>query len=998
MRLKNVILCMCSLAVIPLFAEKIVLDQVKPSRKIYFPAEFDSKVKTGTSPSLRLSRENSVTRPVTLKPNTRYKLTYLIKGDKISSGRKPDGKDFYGARIYFHNGKRMVAVYGNNSNEPDSGTFDWRMGQLEFISGEKTGKARIVFSLSGKGTVWFDDVQINELPREEAVSFRKAWTDDVSKCYVIPEGVFGFFDPGQQVSFQFDVTSKKKDLEYEFRVTDESGREVYRAPRKKLEKKFTVPGQECGYYIVFLDIFSGKEKVYSTQSAFAVNVPLKKRDPFFLFGFGPISILYDGLKRVGGGSLDVKLSPRGPWKIDMEPAQYWEWLRKMHFARVDEGNDFEITLTYTSRIRTKRLFDPRTQEQLDAGYPTITDKYLDWVRRYVRFMTERFKGRVKTWAIQQEIPSATFHKEATWTEALYHCFYMTRVVSRTVRAMDPSIRIAVGGNNMENTLQKEQPVLKDLAPDFDEYVIDGYGGNWNMRLSTPFLPENELKSFYKAAGDLSASVGKGRIIRNHETGYCIAYSDPYDRGRAMEQARLTARILIISKAYVSHLELYRPSNRLWKEARDSDDNMNTIWKPFYRNKSTVFVPQPGGAMYAAAASALSFAKFRRELVSGSVYSYIFQRADGSTLVTLWDIEQERPFALNLPADTVMTNMFGRTKKLAAGKHKLTIGPAPVYLILKHPVEKMISGIERAMQENLPEVVCGGFWTGKDRAQIFVRNLTKNAVKGQFIASTGEKKALTVMPGKIASLEVKMAQDTTCSFRSDRGRTYPAELEQGSLQSVPKLSAAPKLDGSGAWLKGLPSGTLKFPDHIFPKSALQPEKCYFRSERYNPNGHDVSAKYWTAYDSENFYLAVEVDDPVHIQRQTGMDLWRDDSLQFVFSMKDPIPGALRSKAEKPEASKLNYGLALTQKGVLLVQYDRKDSGICSFPANVTRKNNRTFYEVSVPFKALGGRPRRFGFVIFDNNSTAQAKAPYRLEYSGGITGKADDSKLKCLQFE
>ena len=195
---------------------------------------------------------------------------------------------------------------------------------------------------------------------------------------------------------------------------------------------------------------------------------------------------------------------------------------------------------------------------------------------------------------------------------------------------------------------------------------------------------------------------------------------------------------------------------------------------------------------------------------------------------------------------------------------------------------------------------------------------------------------------------------------------------------------------------MPKGTLSYPDDIRPIGALQQELCYFQTP-FNPNGHNVSANYWIACDDKNFYFAADVDDPVHLQRYKGVDIWRDDSIQFVFDMGNPVPHELNHPGEEVRRSLLNFGMALTRNGPELIKFLGKDAGLKNYPVKITRRNNRTFYELSIPFSALGGRPDRFGFVIFDNNYVTKKSSPYRLEFSSGVVGSVDSSKLKQLQY-
>jgi len=76
---------------------------------------------------------------------------------------------------------------------------------------------------------------------------------------------------------------------------------------------------------------------------------------------------------------------------------------------------------------------------------------------------------------------------------------------------------------------------------------------------------------------------------------------------------------------------------------------------------------------------------------------------------------------------------------------------------------------------------------------------------------------------------------------------------------------------------------------------------------------------------------------------------------------------------------------------------RGAGIRDYPARVFRKGSSTVYEVSIPWNAVGGKAKRFGFLVWDNNSPTRASAPYRLEYSPGIAGGTDSSKLAELEY-
>ena len=64
--------------------------------------------------------------------------------------------------------------------------------------------------------------------------------------------------------------------------------------------------------------------------------------------------------------------------------------------------------------------------------------------------------------------------------------------------------------------------------------------------------------------------------------------------------------------------------------------------------------------------------------------------------------------------------------------------------------------------------------------------------------------------------------------------------------------------------------------------------------------------------------------------------------------------------------------------------------------MTRSGDTTFYEVAIPWNEVGGRVKRFGFVVFNNDWPTVERAPYYLAFSDGVVGQ-NDAKLKVVQY-
>ena len=424
--------------------------------------------------------------------------------------------------------------------------------------------------------------------------------------------------------------------------------------------------------------------------------------------------------------------------------------------------------------------------------------------------------------------------------------------------------------------------------------------------------------------------------------------------------------------------------------------MTTAWKPLKVGNTLTHVPLPGGAAYATAARELAFVKFHSESISGNkmLYSYIFKRPDNKTLITLWSIENDVKLELDFASPVRVVNMFGRESTLSAGKNQLTASIEPIYIISDEPVQKMQQKIDALFNSISPEYQFGAKLTAPGKAMLYLTNPGNDSAD-----FTVNGTAVKVLPGTVSQLPITINADQKNVTVKCGKKSFDVPVVSDTVK-VKKLAKAPVFDGSGSWLPAEASGKLTVPENVYPREALQPERYHFKSSM-NPNGHNIEAVYYLAYDQKNFYMAVKVDDPVHQQRNRNQNLWRDDCVQFVLATAPVPPESARfwGMDSKVYTQGKNYGVALTGKGTEFVRYGTVKPP--EMQALVTRKGNETFYEIAVPWSEIGTQPGKtlyFDFVIFDNNKKTQINAPYFLDMAGGVAGKRDDALLPLVIWE
>jgi len=829
--------------------------------------------------------------------------------------------------------------------------------------------------------------------------FRESYLEKYPLVDFYPiDKAYGMIEPGQAAKFRIELKALPG-LEYDLTVKNELGETVYSQKRQPCfaNEIVTIPGQERGYYIAEAGFFVKDQKIAMAQSAF-VSVPAikGKRDPFFRINqFGIMTELLEGYRMVGAGSvtLPIQTTPKGANAAKIA----YTFFGKYYKPLID--SDMEVHALFASGPQLKT----RNMEAFKRGLPICDDDYYLRVESAVLEAAKQLKGKVRSIGSVMEVPSHANikHKLAgTWVEAMSQQLFISRIVARAARRVDPNIKISAGGCNIMRYIDPYEKILmKDLVEDFDVYNIDAYFGSWNLRSGKYGIPETNLRKFYLQASELAASLGKSSFVENTEAGYNIHYGERFDRGLSVTQAELTARAMIISKASpVGSVAIFRSSYGYGlNENNPLSDCMATIWKPGKAQKlKFTFTPLPGGAAYATFARELAFVRFVREIKTADnmVLAYVFVRPDGKTMFCAWTVKGEHKLDWEFPTPARFISMYGREKTIKPGKIQLKLTTAPFYMITDEKASAVANKFQKIFKNVDVECSAGAKLIAQDEAMLYIANNTAEQITANVAG-----KSLTVAPDKLASMPVKLQSGQKNIDFTVNKKKFSAQIIRNTVK-IPQLTEKARLDGSGSFIFRNLTGKLTVPQHVRPVSALHPELYNFKSSM-NPNGHDMLVKYRLAYDKEYIYLAAWVDDPVHVQRFKKDDLWRGDSLQFVFANSPAAPPAVRKFGEPLTAYQQghNYSVALTERGVEIKKYNTDLP--TEVKATVIRKDNKTVYEIKIPRREVGALPGKvlyFNFVVFDNNDKTSAVPAYWLDMAEGLAGTRDNALLPLVLFE
>ena len=148
------------LSFLALDARELAFDrQLSGWKKVFQNKVFaDTAVKLTKECSLRLENGGRVIRRIPVESDTKYELTFYVKGKEIEAGSNR------GARIMLNCGKYWARATASPKGAPDTGTFDWKIGTFTVDTAKFTGNTLSVSpSINGKGTVWYDRITFRKL-------------------------------------------------------------------------------------------------------------------------------------------------------------------------------------------------------------------------------------------------------------------------------------------------------------------------------------------------------------------------------------------------------------------------------------------------------------------------------------------------------------------------------------------------------------------------------------------------------------------------------------------------------------------------------------------------------------------------------------------------------------------------------------------------------------------------------------------------------------------
>jgi hypothetical protein len=831
---------------------------------------------------------------------------------------------------------------------------------------------------------------------------------------------------GRNYSLKLEVRSFDRDMAVTRELTVKASEEG----RKVLHEELKAP-EEPGYYIVRAAV-DGK---HSAECAFGVVPEFKERDPFFGLNVNTVNWEFSDIyEKVGIGALEIGFPFHFFTYIPDEPLEkYKERLAQHQIIKKQlasfSGGRYEfvgrLSAEFPMRERTYREKTSlayraeaieRSEKQNFYAYPD--DRYRH-MHLHALALYDLFEGKVKNWINMGEIDCRIISMTKNLASGLKSVEIAnevlgTRTYYNALKSRDKKTKLAALGLSGADffinlpPFQLSKIIMHDISGYFDVISVDAYTGNYGpVGEITP--PEaGKLQEFLNGLRALSQEFGQNGEIYQSERGYHEYHNIPLDSAESEKYANYSIRSLIIAKGTlgVKYYSFYNGIRSGWHTyyplfAEKKDFIDGTMWIVALKENSNqqqsywTNIPRYEAVAFASATRKLAFAepfRMNRINLSYDVLAYMFRKNE-QMVCAIWSTGEPVSMKIASELEIEVCDLSGRESLQAPGELTLALSAAPQFLTLKAnagELRKMLTNAE--FGENVP-FTATATRISPTLAIVSLRNKLEQVLT---IRDTDREYNLPASANMTMEATID-AKATKISFAAN-GKNHDIAVPEYKSQPI-SFSENLVVDADLSKYFA-PFIELVSPDHVYPREVIVPES----SDALKFDGMDISADISLAWDEQFLYIGARVRDRQHIQRYSGKDIWRDDSMQFAI-----IPNL---RADNIMASDgfaegvWNFAAALCSNGPSIYRFQAgKRPGMSQeFDCVIKREDKFTTYEIAVPWKDIGvnrakqGDALAINFVFFDNNDLSRETARHYLALTEGLAGGQNAAKFNIFSLD
>ena len=890
------------------------------------------------------------------------------------------------------------------------------------------------------------------------------YTNQITIDNFDPLGERGLFLPGQNISLMISGSNRMDaavDLELQLKMkdfyegaTDQKSVKIKAGPSAAFTEQveFSAP-QKRGFFVVKAALSKDGVQLATAEAGVCVLKPVDEKDFFFVEVGAEDADLLKAESMIGitGHNIKIGYGVAGYWEHKFEGYARRQITLKGEnillsdgttlarvpsdgtYARVWNSGFNLIGYIGTGWQNIPPYLAEEVKTRREQGLFPYSENFFKDFGDCVEATARVWKDKVKVWVIHEEIDTMlnfeSYRKKAgdlNMTNYLELYVGQVKVASERLKKVDPECRIVALTFAHDWNDESKAPyfsgekwkAMKLLLPRVKDYIDiigpDAYlGSSWQTGELCGEELEKTASSMLSETVAFQKQLGKKTNIAIPEAGYAVPHDAPMDSRLCKLEAGLVARQFILAKsvtniwffAYMKACGCIEHNGRndywdmgLWKKAHDQ------------------YHPRPAVAAFATVARILANTTDALPLDLGkkNLYCYVFKKKD-TAVAAIWTSQKESfTISVQLPAGSEYSDLMGNTNTLPGKATELLISENPIFISVKTEMAALADMLRKVTfssalkgEFHLTELGKLTFYlvnqlTQPVEAEIRIEPPTylRLPVNQKKVRLQGEEQKAVDFDISGATIE-NLQKESIVAIVTTPAQTGRLKVENKDFGVIPvtRMKKNVTVDGDLSKYADIKPLVLDSPEQVYPDKSLQ-EKVLWK------NAADLSAKCYLAYDDQNLYLAFQVTDDAHIQRQTGDKIWKDDCVQFALNanndaLQHPATGKYH---ENYNSSDYNYGVALTKDGPLCWCWvdkgtDTGKDGQRSFPLVVKREDPDTIYEMAIPWRNVAplgpkqGKVFSFSFIVFDTDNMNESSAPYWLGLTGGIADPANPTLFK-----
>jgi len=655
---------------------------------------------------------------------------------------------------------------------------------------------------------------------------------------------------------------------------------------------------------------------------------------------------------------------------------------------------------------------PKWMQMPDGRFPS--DENLGAFEEGIYQLAKKYKGKIKYWEAWNE-PDMAVHKD--------RYVIMLKAFYRGIKRADPTNKVFMAAFAGDERWQLEQAYKYGAKGHFDILNSHSY--------TRPLPPEEggyieKIKDLHR----VMVKYGDNKPCWVTEMGWngVEASMMPYLKSKypghrsyactEEDQARNLARLYLLSatvpwieRVYFFHLH----QEAAYTETTENVDaymGLFTPWLPdMVRPKEAYFAIKTVFAM-------LNEATYLDKIDLGSrVWALVF-RQGGEATVALWSLDDGVAMALSdVSKIKSVTSMVGTP--ILIENNKLPLSGRPIYVkaelanldwlknqvrqakfqgarsftlslgldLKKSKADQPVVDVEVANTTNHPQMM----------PKVFLKAGSSWKVSKDVVADAKPFNAVETrnFPVPLVGPNVTSGEvffDVTGSLSNPDFPVRVAKTIRYAI--VPRVPEGFKADGQlGEWSRLTPITVGQVPD--------QRELIGWKGS------DDCSAKWYAAWDKENFYFVAEVRDDVHVQKATvpmATEIWRHDSIQVGID----LAGDARPSSNVPNYDGVNdveIGFALAKEGPMAYVWTNpngKVGPVALKDFNIIRDDatKTTRYEAAIPWSTFdcptptAGKWMSMNLLVNDDDGAERKSA---LQWMPGMIYSKDPSLFAKVVF-